>query len=127
MLHANLSREAQKLAIAIELRTCSGVSIAGNKESNMTRFLCAAAAAIAVLGFAQGPAAASEAPWCAVYGLGENGEIWECQYRSVEECVPHVTSGNRGFCNPNPRFQTVQQPARKRSVHGHSRQRRQPS
>jgi hypothetical protein len=81
----------------------------------MTRFLCAAAVAIGAFGFGQGPAAA-EAPWCAVYGMGENGEFWECQYRSVEECVPHVTSGNRGFCNPNPRFQAVQQPPRRHSV-----------
>ena len=87
----------------------------------MTRFLCAAAVAIAVLGIGQRPAAAYEAPWCAVYGMGENGEIWECQYRSVEECVPHVTSGNRGFCNPNTRFQAVQQPERKRSVGRSSR------
>jgi hypothetical protein len=87
----------------------------------MIRFLCAAALAIALLGLDQRPAAASEAPWCAVYSFGRGGEIWECQYRSVEECVPHVTSGNRGFCNPNPRFQAVQQPQRKHSVHGHSR------
>ena len=93
----------------------------------MVRFLCAAAVAIAVLGLDQRPAAAYEAPWCAVYGMGANGEIWECQYRSVEECAPHVVAGNRGFCNPNPRFQAVQGPIRKPSVHRHGRQHRQPS
>ncbi len=79
----------------------------------MARFLCAAAVVIAVLGFDQRPAAAYEAPWCAVYSFGWSGAIWECHYRSVEECVPHVTSGNRGFCNMNPRFQAAQQPQRK--------------
>jgi hypothetical protein len=27
---------------------------------------------------------------------------WDCQYRTVEECVPNVIAGNRGFCNLNP-------------------------
>lgn len=89
----------------------------------MLRFLCAAAVAIAALGLDQQPAMAYEAPWCAVYSYGWSGVIWECQYRSVEECAPHVTAGNRGFCNPNPRFQAVQQPERKRSVRRHPRRR----
>ena len=29
---------------------------------------------------------------------------WDCQYNSLEECVPNVLSGNRGFCNVNPAF-----------------------
>jgi hypothetical protein len=27
---------------------------------------------------------------------------WDCRYRTVEECVPNVIAGNRGFCNLNP-------------------------
>ena len=42
-----------------------------------------------------------DAPWCAVVNL--KGDVyWDCQYRTVEECVPTVISGNRGFCNLNP-------------------------
>ena len=29
---------------------------------------------------------------------------WDCQYNSLEECIPNVLSGNRGFCNVNPAF-----------------------
>jgi len=88
----------------------------------MTRFLCASAIAIAALMLGQHPAAAYEAPWCAVYGFGWAGEIWQCEYRSVEECAPNVVSGNRGFCNPNPRYHGVQQPERKtRSARRHTR------
>jgi hypothetical protein len=43
-----------------------------------------------------------DAPWCALIEIG-NGEVYsDCQYRTVEECVPHVLAGNRGFCNVNP-------------------------
>ena len=42
------------------------------------------------------------APWCAVVNLGMGDVYWDCQYRTVEECVPNVIAGNRGFCNLNP-------------------------
>jgi hypothetical protein len=29
--------------------------------------------------------------------------LLDCRYRTVEECVPNVIAGNRGFCNLNPR------------------------
>jgi hypothetical protein len=42
-----------------------------------------------------------DAPWCAVVNL--KGDVYrDCQYRTVEECVPNVIAGNRGFCNLNP-------------------------
>jgi hypothetical protein len=44
------------------------------------------------------------APWCAVQNLGAGDIVWDCEFRSVEECVPHVIAGNRGFCNINPGF-----------------------
>jgi hypothetical protein len=31
-------------------------------------------------------------------------KVWDCEFRSVEECAPHVIAGNRGFCNINPGF-----------------------
>ncbi len=43
-----------------------------------------------------------DAPWCAVVSLGSGEMHWECYYRTVEECQPHVIAGNRGFCNLNP-------------------------
>jgi hypothetical protein len=43
-----------------------------------------------------------DAPWCAVVSLGKGDVYWDCQYRTVEECVPNVIAGNRGFCNLNP-------------------------
>ena len=44
------------------------------------------------------------APWCAVQNLGAGDVVWDCEFRTVEECAPHVIAGNRGFCNINPSF-----------------------
>jgi hypothetical protein len=41
------------------------------------------------------------APWCAVVALG-GSTYWDCQYRTIEDCVPNVLAGNRGVCSPNP-------------------------
>ena len=64
---------------------------------------------IATAAFAAGMAfdvpesrAFGDAPWCAVIEIGEGEVYWDCQYRTVEECVPNVLAGNRGFCNVNP-------------------------
>ena len=63
---------------------------------------------LAAISITQRPARASEAPWCAV--TSEGGEAhWECVYNSVEECAPNVLAGNRGFCNPNPRYHAAEQ------------------
>lgn len=43
-----------------------------------------------------------DAPWCAVITLGSGEAYWDCQYRTVEECVPNVLAGNRGTCSLNP-------------------------
>jgi len=43
-----------------------------------------------------------DAPWCAVMELGPGAAVWDCEYRTVEECVPHVIAGNRGVCSLNP-------------------------
>jgi hypothetical protein len=43
-----------------------------------------------------------DAPWCAVIELGSGEAYWDCQYRTVEQCVPNVIAGNRGFCSLNP-------------------------
>jgi hypothetical protein len=66
----------------------------------MVRVIFAAVVAPAVL-FGLQPTKAYESPWCAV---SKDGDHWQCQYRSLEECRPNIVAGNRGFCNPNPYF-----------------------
>jgi hypothetical protein len=46
--------------------------------------------------------ASGDAPWCAVTEIGDGDGAWDCQYQTVEECVPSVLAGNRGHCGPNP-------------------------
>jgi hypothetical protein len=71
---------------------------------NSTRLVIATAAAAAAIATFRVPAsfAFGNAPWCAVVNLGMGDVYWDCQYRTVEECVPNVIAGNRGFCNLNP-------------------------
>ncbi|HEX4409609.1 MAG TPA: DUF3551 domain-containing protein [Xanthobacteraceae bacterium] len=64
--------------------------------------LVAAGACVAMMSFAATPSYAwGDAPWCAVVNTGK-GVVWDCQYQTVEQCVPNVIAGNRGFCNLNP-------------------------
>ena len=71
----------------------------------MQRMFLAGALALAVLGAAGGAQSAqAEAPWCAVIDFGRGDAYWDCQYRTFEQCVPTIIAGNRGFCNPNPRY-----------------------
>jgi hypothetical protein len=50
-------------------------------------------------------AVASEGPWCALRNFGSDLSE-DCQYRTFEECRVTVVAGFRGFCNPNPRWQS---------------------
>ena len=43
-----------------------------------------------------------DAPWCAMIEGGDGDVHLDCQYRTVEECVPNILAGNRGSCNVNP-------------------------
>jgi len=43
-------------------------------------------------------------PWCSVVNTGAGRMEWDCRYRTIEECVPNVLSGNRGFCDRNPSY-----------------------
>jgi hypothetical protein len=45
---------------------------------------------------------AGEGPWCALTNRGVLVE--DCSMRSLEMCRQLVIAGNRGFCNPNPRW-----------------------
>jgi hypothetical protein len=69
----------------------------------MTRTLTAGAVLITLI-FCLQPAAAAEAPWCAVIQNSTESVYWDCQYNSIEECRATVLAGNRGWCNPSPYF-----------------------
>ena len=59
------------------------------------------------LGSILGPHAAhasGDAPWCAITQVGDGDGQWDCQYETVDECVPQVLAGNRGNCSPNPYY-----------------------
>jgi hypothetical protein len=43
-----------------------------------------------------------DARWCAVIEIGTGAVYWDCEYSTLEACVPNVLAGNRGFCNLNP-------------------------
>ena len=63
-----------------------------------------ATAALAAATFFDIPSsqAFGDAPWCAATERGDGDVHWDCEYHSVEECVPNVLAGNCGFCNLNP-------------------------
>jgi hypothetical protein len=42
------------------------------------------------------------ARWCAVVDNGGGEMTWECEYDTVEDCMPAVIQGSRGFCQLNP-------------------------
>jgi hypothetical protein len=69
----------------------------------MTHLLLAGAVLAAIVGVGSVRAQADEGPWCAVLNFGSD-VTEDCQYRSLEQCLPAITSGFRGFCNPNPRW-----------------------
>jgi len=70
----------------------------------MLRFVSAGVVLAAAFVIHPGAVRAAEGPWCAVLNFGSDASE-DCQYRTFEECVPHVTAGFRGFCNQNPRWQ----------------------
>jgi len=67
--------------------------------------LAAALGAAAVMGAGVSTSSAGtygDAPWCAVAAQGGGDILWDCEYSSVQQCVPNILGGNRGFCNLNP-------------------------
>ena len=52
-------------------------------------------------------------PWCAVADTGGGRVEEDCHYSSIETCSRYVIAGNRGFCNPNPRWEGASAPVRK--------------
>jgi hypothetical protein len=45
-----------------------------------------------------------EGPWCALMVIGQGSTIERCHFWDLETCRLEVISGNRGFCNQNPRW-----------------------
>jgi hypothetical protein len=74
----------------------------------LRHLVLAATLVIAVaVSFDQASARAYNAPWCAVIPMGPGNAYWDCQYFTLQDCVPQVIAGNRGFCNANPAFSGV--------------------
>ncbi len=92
------------------------------------RLMLAGAATVAMLCFnVTAGHAYGNAPWCAVMDVGTGVMVWDCQYYTIEQCVPMVIAGNRGFCNHNPSWsgpvmiapsRTAPRKHRKRHHHG---------
>jgi len=82
------------------------------KVNAMTRVALLIAAAAALICLNVSPSHAQyfgDAPWCAVVAMGTGGVHWDCEYPTVEACVPNVLAGNRGFCGLNPYYTGVRQ------------------
>ena len=85
----------------------------------MRLMLIATAMAAAIFCGTGAARAYSEGPWCALENVGGSTVRENCSMRTLEMCVQEVIAGNRGFCNPNPRWQgtppEVRRSGRKRS------------
>ena len=81
----------------------------------------AALAAVLLFDVPASQAYVGNGPWCAVINIGR-AVIEDCRYGSIEECRPNVIAGNRGTCNPNPRWEGWSAPAEPRR-HGKRRAR----
>ena len=55
---------------------------------------------------------ATQMPWCAGTNKGRSFS-YNCSLPTYEMCVQEVIAGNRGFCNPNPRWEGPYTPAKK--------------
>jgi hypothetical protein len=90
---------------------CSNI---GKIGATMRIMLIATAAAAAIL-LHPGGSQAYEGPWCALSDIGGGTMHENCSMRSLEMCRQEVIAGNRGFCNPNPRWQGNRQGARQKT------------
>jgi len=94
-------------------------------KSNFRRWAVALSAAAAAICLEVTPSQAQyygDAPWCAVVGVGTGETVWYCYYKTVQDCVPNVLAGNRGFCNVNPYGSPTPAPAAKAHSKRHKKQ-----
>ena len=66
--------------------------------------MLAAAAALVLCGMRDGNAYYGNGPWCAMQSIGHGTITENCSMMSFEQCRLEVVAGNRGWCQPNPRF-----------------------
>jgi Protein of unknown function (DUF3551) len=71
----------------------------------MIRILVLALLAVATMAITKQAAQAAEPPWCLISSSGEE----HCRYNSLDACLPDRV-GSGGFCNPNPRYRSREQP-----------------
>ena len=107
--HAEPYYSAPPATASVPGNGTTNTTAGANRKSQKAVMATAIQTAVVVAGLAIGSIfgaaathAASDAPWCAVVNLGMGDARWDCRYRSVEECVPHVIAGDRGSCSPNP-------------------------
>ena len=70
----------------------------------LTSGFAAAVIGAATIG-AVAPAQAQNYPWCAYYGMGEDGGGTNCGFVSYEQCMTTL-SGLGGFCTPNNQYRS---------------------
>jgi len=66
-------------------------------------FVIIAAVAALLLGL-RASQAYPQGPWCAVQSVGAGFVTENCSFQTLEQCVPEVIAGNRGFCKENMRW-----------------------
>jgi hypothetical protein len=79
----------RRTGVNIVVKTISGLMIAA---ASFTAGMCFKVPA--------GRASSGDAPWC-VMRFGDD-VYWDCHYRTAQECLASIASGNRGSCNMNP-------------------------
>jgi hypothetical protein len=68
------------------------------------QFVLIVVAIAAAILFIIRPSGAYEGPWCAGTNRGGGTFVCDCSMRTLEQCIPEVIAGNRGFCSPNPNY-----------------------
>jgi hypothetical protein len=75
------------------------------------QFLLVLVAVAAAMLVDVGASQAYEGPWCAGTSRGHSF-VYNCSMRTLEQCIPEVIAGNRGFCSPNPYYRPEPPPRR---------------
>ena len=66
--------------------------------------LIAAGTAFVLAGVRDSDAYYGYGPWCAMQSIGHGSITENCSMQSFEQCRLEVIAGNRGWCQPNPRW-----------------------
>src|SRR6516164_498927 len=74
------------------------------------RFMLVVTAVAAAMLFDVRVSQAYQGPWCAGTSRG-HAFVYNCSVRTLEQCIPEVIAGNRGFCSPNPVLPRARRPS----------------